>query len=95
MRAGGRRRLVAGLVQMAAHQLHADEQEVGLNNVGAAVAMDFIKAAGLVKLLDLSAVDTRFARQADALEQQVKPAADPELTAVGEKVLEVEMMMLA
>ncbi len=56
--------------------------------------MDFIQAPRLVKFLDLGAVDIGLAGHADALEQQIKPAADPKLTAVGEKVLEVQMMLV-
>src|SRR5690348_12241780 len=93
-RAGVRRRLVTGLVEMAAHQLHAQEQEISLDNVAAAVTVDFVEAPTVVKLLDLDAGDIGFAGHADALEQQVEPATDPELTAVGEKVLQVQVILV-
>src|SRR5271156_782540 len=89
------RKPVSGVIDPSAYQFHSQKQEVGLYNVAAAVAMDFLQPALLVQFLDLRTVDFHLARQPDHLEQQVPPAAQSAAGAVVGQVIEKIQMTLA
>ena len=73
----------------APHQLHPQQQEVGLDDVLAAVLVDLRQPAGLPEVLHHGTVDIALAAQADELAQEVEAAADAVDAVVADEVVEV------